>query len=392
MGLEKRLFSSESVTAGHPDKICDQISDGFLDEALKQDPNARVALETGAKNNLIVLLGEVTTIGYVEPNDLVKGIIRKIGYNNPDYGLDWRSVTVGGFIDRQSPDIAQGVNEGEGLHKEQGAGDQGHMFGFAIRETSELMPLPITLAHALAKRLENVRKEGIIEYLRPDGKTQVTIEYDENGKPLGIDKIVVSAQHHDGINHGQIVEDIKRHVIMPVVGDRVSSSTGYLINATGRFVIGGPTGDAGVTGRKIIVDTYGGGNPYFGGRHGGGAFSGKDASKVDRSAAYAARYIAKNIVESGLADICEVQITYAIGFAEPVSVFVNTFGTAHGITDDQLVKKIRDNFPLKPADIINHFGLKNPNGWSYLQTAAYGHFGRPEFPWERTDKVADLRH
>ena len=264
------------------------------------------------------------------------------------------------------------------------------MFGFAIRETPELMPFPITYAHALAKRLEQVRKEGTIGYLRPDGKTQLTVEYDEKGKPLGIHTVVVSAQHNPEVEHGQIKEDILQHVIMPVIGDKVNSSTIYHINPTGKFVIGGPTGDAGVTGRKIIVDTYGGGSPYFGGRHGGGAFSGKDASKVDRSAAYAVRYIAKNIVAAGLADICEVQVAYAIGFPEPVSVFVNTFGAAHGVTDDQLVKKIRDNFSLKPAEIIDHFDLKRPNGWSYLQTAAYGHFGRPEFPWEKIDKVADI--
>ena len=386
MGIETRLFTSESVTSGHPDKLCDQISDGFLDEALRQDPNSRVALETGAKNNLIVLLGEVTTRGYVDVNTLVPSIIKRIGYKNPDFGLDYRSVTIGNFIDKQSPDIALGVDEGTGLHKEQGAGDQGLMFGFAIAETPELMPLPISRAHEIARRLQQVREEEIIPYLRPDGKTQVTVEYDKDGKPLGIHTVVVSAQHNPDVEHGQIVEDIKAHVIMPIVGDQVSSSTVYHINPTGKFVIGGPTGDAGVTGRKIIVDTYGGM-----GRHGGGAFSGKDSSKVDRSAAYAARYIAKNLVAAGLAHVCEVQVAYAIGFPEPVSIRVDTFGTGTVVSDNQLANLVRENFPLKPADIINHFGLKEPKGWSYSQTAAYGHFGRPEFPWEKLDKVDVLK-
>ncbi len=386
MSIETRLFTSESVTSGHPDKICDQVSDGFLDAALAQDPNSRVALETGAKNNLIVLLGEVTIRGYVDVNTLVPSIIKRIGYTNPDFGLDYRSVTIGNFIGRQSPDIALGVDEGTGLHKEQGAGDQGLMFGFAIAETPELMPLPISRAHELARRLQQVREEGIIPYLRPDGKTQVTVEYDKDGKPLGIHTVVVSAQHDPDVEHGQIVEDIKAHVIMPIVGNQASSSTLYHINPTGKFVIGGPTGDAGVTGRKIIVDTYGGM-----GRHGGGAFSGKDSSKVDRSAAYAARYIAKNLVAAGLAHVCEVQVAYAIGFPEPVSIRVDTFGTGTVVSDNQLANLVRENFSLKPADIIKDFGLKEPKGWSYLQTAAYGHFGRPEFPWERLDKVGVLK-
>ena len=389
MGIEKRLFTSESVTAGHPDKLCDQISDGFLDETLKQDPEARVAIETAAKKNFIALLGEVKTTGYVNPDTLVSRIIEDVGYSHPDFGLDFRSVTIGNFIYQQSSDISQGVSAGEGLHKEQGAGDQGQMFGFAINETPEYMPLPIMLAHKLARKLEEVRKDGTIPYLRPDGKTQVTVEYNEAGEPLGVHTVVVAAQHNPHVDNKQIEKDIKKHVIMPIVGDRIRNSTIYHINPTGSFVIGGPTGDAGLTGRKIIVDTYGGGSLLYRAGHGGGAFSGKDPSKVDRSAAYAARYIAKNIVAADLAHVCEVQLAYAIGVAEPVSVMINTFKTGKDIPDDKLAKIVRDYFPLKPADIISHFDLKRP---IYLATSVYGHFGRAEFPWEKTAKVDVLKH
>ncbi|MBI2650495.1 methionine adenosyltransferase [Candidatus Woesearchaeota archaeon] len=389
MGVESRLFSSESVTVGHPDKVADRISDAVLDDVLSQDPNSRVACETFCPGGSAIFVGgEITTSGWVDIERIAKDLIRETGYTNPDYGLDYRTVTVSNLVKPQVPEIAQGVNEGEGLHKEQGAGDQGHMFGFAIKEADEYMPLPIMLAHKLAHRLETVRNDGTISYLRPDGKIQVTVEYGANGKPVGVHTIVVSTQHNKGVEHGQIVADVKEHVILPIAGNLVSDSTSYHINPTGSFVIGGPAGDAGLTGRKIIVDTYGGGSLLYRAGHGGGAFSGKDPSKVDRSAAYAARYIAKNIIAADLADVCEVQLAYAIGVAEPVSVMVNTFGTGKGITEGQLAKKVRDNFPLKPADIISHFDLKRP---IYLAAAVYGHFGRSEFPWEKLDKVDVLQ-
>ncbi len=377
------LFTSESVTEGHPDKLCDSISDALLDEMLSKDPNTRAGIETFTKTGFVVVGGEVTTKCYVDIPKIVRKTIRDIGYNDGKMGLDWETCGVLVCIEGQSPDISQGVSEGEGLFKEQGAGDQGMMFGFACDETDELMPMPIMLAHKLTKRLSEVRRNKTISYLRPDGKSQVTVEYNKEGRPVRIDTIVVSAHHLPGISHGQIVKDIKEHVIMPVCKDLVDSETKYFINPTGSFEIGGPQGDAGLTGRKIIVDTYGG---Y--GRHGGGAFSGKDPSKVDRSAAYAARYIAKNIVAAKLAKKCEVQLAYAIGVAEPVSIKIDTFGTGK-IEDEKLCTIIQKVFPVKPADIIKELDLKRP---IYRKTAAYGHFGRaePEFSWEKTDKTSEL--
>jgi len=374
--MEKNYFTSESVTEGHPDKLCDQISDAILDEALRQDPDSRVAIETGAKNGGITVFGEMTTRGYIDVAKLAREVIRKIGYTKSEYGIEWETCSVWTQITEQSPNIAQGVDQ-----KEQGAGDQGMMFGYACRETEELMPLPITLAHKLTMRLAEARKKGEIAYLRPDGKSQVTIEY-RDGAPARADAIVVSTQHDDGVPYEKIKNDVLEKIITPVCGKWMDSNTKIFINPTGSFVRGGPYADAGLTGRKIIVDTYGGM-----GRHGGGCFSGKDPSKVDRSAAYAARYVAKNVVAAGLADKCEVQLAYAIGVAEPVSVFVECFGTEK-ISRERISELVRKHFPLKPAQIIASLGLKSP---IYLKTAAYGHFGRPEFPWEKIDKAAALR-
>jgi S-adenosylmethionine synthetase len=375
----KYLFTSESVTEGHPDKMCDQISDAILDEALRQDPYSRVAIETGTKNGGVVVFGEMTTQGYIDIPKIVRHVIKNIGYTKAEYGIEYETCTVWTQITEQSPDISQGVNASD--DKEQGAGDQGMMFGYACNETPELMPLPIMLAHKLTKKLTEVRKSNGLTYLRPDGKSQVTIEYDDY-KPKRAEAIVVSTQHDEGIPYEKIRSDVIEHIIKPVCGKWMDNKTKIFVNPTGSFVRGGPYADAGVTGRKIIVDTYGGM-----GRHGGGAFSGKDPTKVDRSACYAARYIAKNIVAAGLADKCEVQLAYAIGVAEPVSVFVNTFNTGK-IPREKIEEIVKRNFPLKPADILESLDLRKP---IYQKTAAYGHFGRPEFSWEVTDKANDLR-
>lgn len=393
MTYNKRLFTSESVTEGHPDKIADQVSDAILDEILKDDPNARVACETTVTTGMALISGEISTSTYVDIPKVVRETIKNIGYTRAKYGYDYQTMAVLIAIDEQSPDIAQGVDKAleyrNNISEEEieatGAGDQGLMFGYATNETETYMPLPIFLSHQLAKRLSDVRKDGTLGYLRPDGKVQVTVEYDENDKPKRIDTIVVSSQHAEDIELEQIQKDIKEHVIYPTVPEGlIDDETKFFINPTGRFVIGGPQGDAGLTGRKIIVDTYGG---YA--RHGGGCFSGKDPTKVDRSAAYAARYVAKNIVAAGLAEQCEVQLAYAIGVAEPVSIAIDTFKTGK-VSEGQLVEAVRKHFDLRPAGIIKMLDLKHP---IYKQTAAYGHFGRTDvlLPWEKLDKVNVLK-
>jgi len=382
--MSEMLFTSESVTEGHPDKMSDQISDAILDALIDKDPSSRVACETLVTTGMVVVAGEVTSKSIVDMQKVVRNTIEEIGYIDSKMGFDCKTCAVLISLDKQSSDIAQGVNEGEGAHTEQGAGDQGLMFGYACEETPELMPLPIQLAHRLTERLTEVRKNGTMEYLRPDGKSQVTVRY-VDGEPKSIEAVVISTQHSEDVSQEMLHEDIKSNVINDVIPSKyLNVSTKFHINPTGLFVIGGPQGDCGLTGRKIIVDTYGGM-----GRHGGGAFSGKDPSKVDRSAAYAARHVAKNVVAAGLASRCEVQLAYAIGVADPVSVSVDTFGTGK-IEESKIVNLIRDNFELKPAGLISYLKLMRP---IYRKTSAYGHFGRefPEFTWEATDKADQLR-
>ena len=392
--MERLLFTSESVTEGHPDKMCDQISDAILDALLEQDPMSRVACETATTTGLVMVMGEITTKGYVDIQKVVRNTVREIGYDRAKYGFDCDTCGVIVALDEQSPDIAMGVDKALEAKENKmtdeeleaiGAGDQGMMFGYATNETDEYMPDPIYLAHKLARQLTKVRKDGTLRYLRPDGKTQVTVEYDENGKPSRLDAVVLSTQHDEEVTQEQIHKDIKKYVFDEILpAEMVDENTKFFINPTGRFVIGGPHGDSGLTGRKIIVDTYGGMA-----RHGGGAFSGKDCTKVDRSAAYAARYVAKNIVAAGLADRCEIQLSYAIGVAQPTSIMVDTFGTSK-LREDQLVEMIRKHFDLRPAGIIKMLDLRRP---IYKQTAAYGHFGRDDLdlPWEKLDKVDELK-
>lgn len=392
--MEKLLFTSESVTEGHPDKMCDAISDAVLDALMEKDPMSRVACETCVTTGLVMVMGEITTSAYVDIQKLVRETVREIGYDRAKYGFDCDTCGVIVALDEQSSDIAMGVDKALEAKENSmdddaldaiGAGDQGMMFGYATNETEEYMPYPIALAHKLARQLTKVRKDGTLEYLRPDGKTQVTVEYDAEGRPLRLDAVVLSTQHDDNVTQEQIHQDIRKHVFDVILpSDMVDAETRFYINPTGRFVIGGPQGDSGLTGRKIIVDTYGG---YA--RHGGGAFSGKDCTKVDRSAAYAARYVAKNIVAAGLADKCEIQLSYAIGVAHPTSIMVDTFGTGK-LSDEKLVEIIRENFDLRPAGIIKMLDLRRP---IYRQTAAYGHFGRTDLdlPWERLDKTDVLK-
>lgn len=392
--MEKLLFTSESVTEGHPDKMCDQISDAILDALLEQDPMSRVACETATTTGMVLVMGEISTNAYVDIQKIVRDTVRNIGYTRGKYGFDAETCGVITAIDEQSSDIAMGVDKALEAKENTmtddeieaiGAGDQGMMFGYAVNETEELMPYPISLAHKLALQLTKVRKDGTLSYLRPDGKTQVSVEYDENGKPSRLDAVVLSTQHDPDITQEQIHEDIKKYVFDVILpAEMVDGNTKFFINPTGRFVIGGPHGDSGLTGRKIIVDTYGG---YA--RHGGGAFSGKDCTKVDRSAAYAARYVAKNIVATGLADKCEIQLSYAIGVAKPTSVMIDTFGTGK-LSDEKLTEIVRENFDLRPAGIIKMLDLRRP---IYKQTAAYGHFGRNDLdlPWEKLDKVEILK-
>ena len=392
--MEKLLFTSESVTEGHPDKVCDAISDAILDALMAQDPMSRVACETAACTGFVLVTGEITTKAYVDIPKIVRETVKEIGYDKSEYGFDGNTCAVFTAIDEQSGDIAMGVDKALEAKENKmsdaeieaiGAGDQGMMFGYATNETAEYMPYPISLAHKLALQLTKVRKDGTLKYLRPDGKTQVSVEYDENGKPKRLEAVVLSTQHDEDVTQEQIHEDIKKYVFDPILpAEMVDAETKFFINPTGRFVIGGPHGDSGLTGRKIIVDTYGGA-----GRHGGGAFSGKDCTKVDRSGAYAARYVAKNIVAAGLADKCEIQLSYAIGVAQPTSINVDTFGTGK-LSSEKLVEIIRENFDLRPAGIIKMLDLRRP---IYKQTAAYGHFGRNDLdlPWEKLDKVDTLK-
>ena len=398
MEQEKLLFTSESVTEGHPDKMCDAISDAILDALMEQDPMSRVACETASCTGFVLVTGEITTEAYVDIQKIVRETVKEIGYDKSEYGFDGNTCAVMVAIDEQSPDIAMGVDKSLEAKKEAaennmseeeldaiGAGDQGMMFGYATNETEEYMPYPIYLAHKLTRQLTKVRKDGTLPYLRPDGKSQVSVQYDEAGKPIRLEAVVLSTQHDPDVTQEQIHEDIKKYVFDPILPkEMLDEDTKYFINPTGRFVIGGPHGDAGLTGRKIIVDTYGG---YA--RHGGGAFSGKDCTKVDRSAAYAARYVAKNIVAAGLADKCEIQLSYAIGVAQPTSIMADTFGTGK-VSDEKLVEITRENFDLRPAGIIKMLNLRRP---IYKQTAAYGHFGRNDLdlPWEKLDKAEDLK-
>ena len=392
--MEKRLFTSESVTEGHPDKMCDAISDAILDALMEKDPMSRVACETASCTGFVLVTGEITTNAYVDIPKIVRETVKEIGYDKSEYGFDGNTCAVMVSIDEQSSDIAMGVDKALEAKENQmseeeleaiGAGDQGMMFGYATNETEEYMPYPISLGHKLAQQLTKVRKDGTLTYLRPDGKSQVSVEYDENDKPVRLEAVVLSTQHDPDVTQEQIHEDIKKYVFDPILpAELIDENTKFFINPTGRFVIGGPHGDAGLTGRKIIVDTYGG---YA--RHGGGAFSGKDCTKVDRSAAYAARYVAKNIVAAGLADKCEIQLSYAIGVAQPTSIMADTFGTGK-VSDEKLVEIIRENFDLRPAGIIKMLNLRRP---IYKQTAAYGHFGRNDLdlPWEKLDKAEDLK-